>query len=508
MEENPILDALKAVFKIILIVGVLAIIIWGILTLINKEDPNTPEEPPIEEPEDPTDEAVDVQVIIADINTDTTPTPSPNSFSKTGVIIADQEIEIFPELNGLVQGINIKEGDTVKSGQSIASLGNSTQLDTALANYNSAVAQLNNAKQILATTAQSNYITQSTFQNQVRSAQSSIQGAMDTLKSTQIIRYEQYRLEDSQRLGQNLQAAQVPATNPAQPNAETRSAAEDETQNDDLYEAIEKNSKFNVVQGRTIQELQGQTQDKQNYRQVQEAQNQLDQLYKSLQSTKVQGDLQALNVQGQILQIESQLNSAKISLQAGTIQSPINGVVTRVNVRPGENVSPNTPLFTITNFDSIIAEANLSAEESIKLTPNTVSYIEIFGTKVPAQIISVALTADPRTKTIPVKVVPTIQSEMPMIPNTFTKITFEPTPSEPEVDPNAFTLPIDIMSFRSDGIYVPVVENNAVTYKKIVLALPVQSGQAGISSGLDDGDQVIISDLDLEEGTKVNITNS
>lgn len=497
MEDNPIIDALKAVFKIILIVAILAIIVWGILKIVNKGEPTPPDnKPPVEEPEEPSDEAVNVQVIIAEIDSTTTPTPSPNAFTKTGVIVADQEIEIFPQVNGLVKGINIKEGDTVKSGQSIASLGSSTQLDTALANYNSAVAQLNNAKRILATTAQSNYITQSTFQNQVRSAQSSIQGAMDTLNSTQITRYEQYRLEDSQRMGQNLQASQTTTT-------ETRSAADE-----DIAEAIEKNTKFNVVQSRTLQELQGQTQDRQNYRQVQEAQNQLDQLYKSLQNTKVQGDLQALNVQSQILQIESQLNSAKVSLAAGTIQSPINGVVTRVNIRPGENVGPNTPLFTITNFDSIIAEANLSAEESIKLNQETISYIEVFGTKVPAQIISVGLTADPRTKTIPVKVVPTVQSEMPMIPNTFTRITFEPNPSDTQVNPNAFTLPIDIMSFRSDGIYVPVVKNNAVTYKKIVLALPVQSGLAGISSGLDNGDQVIISDLDLEEGTKVNITNS
>lgn len=508
MENNPIIDALKTVFKIILSLVIIAILIWGGIKIYNKYVNDTPPtddpiEDPVEDPDNGDDDAVKVEVIEAEIDEEYNDPiePDEDSFSKTGVIVADQEIEILPDVSALVSTINVNEGDQVTAGQSLANLSDSIQIKQAIASYNGALAQLQNAQRILQTTQQSNYLTQTTFQNQIRTAQNNIQNAYDNLNTTQIIRYEQYQLEDSQRFGQDMQADLQ--AQQANQEADTRGAAETDPAN--LQDKIDYNSKFNVHQSRYVQQLQGQSQDRQNYRSVQEAQNQMDQLLKQLSGTRVQGDLQALNVQSQVLQIQSQLEQAKINLEAGKIESPINGVVTRVNVRPGDKVSQQTAMFTITNFDSIIATANLTAEEAIQLNENTSTSIEVLGTKIPAQIISLSLTADPQTKTIPVKVVPTIEVTTPMIPNTFTKINFDPSQNnEPApVDPNTFTLPVSIMQFHEDGIYVPVIENDKVTYKKITLALPVQNGRAGIKSGLEDGDLVITSHSDLEEGTKV-----
>jgi len=506
MDENPVIEALKSVIRIILIIALMLIIIWGLHKIYlkytekvppnpenNCEDQNDCEEDNPQEPE-----GIQVNTIPVELSTKDYSNLESN-FSKTGQLVADQEVKVFPEISGLIDNINIQEGSYVKAGDTLLNLKDSTQLDQAVANYNSALAQLSNAQKTLQVTNQSGQITQSTYQNQIQSAQNNIQSAILNLESTQSLRYQQYRLEDSQSLqkSQNTKLEEINA------NTTETVTQTDNPEKEQLQADIKENQNFNIIQSRYLQEQQGYVQDQQNSIKVNDAYNQLNLLSKQLESSKAQSDLQALNVNNQILQIQSQLELAKISLEAGEITSPIEGIVTRIHVSPGEKVSQQTPLFTITDFNSLIAETYLSPEEVIQLNQDTRVEVTIMNQTVSAQIISVALTADPISKTILVKIKPDLNESTPAIPNTFTSINFIPATQTPTGDPNAFTISTKYLHFKPEGIFVAIAENNKVIHKKVDLNLPIKNGQTAIKSGVNNNDLIITYPLGLAPGTTI-----
>jgi len=497
------------------------IIVWGFYTIYQKYVDTTPQnnqnecqEANCEEDENGEDpEAIQVSVLSAELTPDEYQSTA-NTFTKTGQIIANQEIEVYPELSGLIDQIQVYEGSQIKAGDTLATLKDSAQLDQAIANYNSALSQLSNAQKTLQLTKQSGQITQSTYQNQIKSAQNNIQSALLNLESSKFLRYEQYRLEDSK----SLQQAQTQKLQQLNPDSSTKiqgivneyletqlptPSDEEQSQIEQLGEDIKYNQNFNTIQSRYIQEQQGAVQDQQNSIKVDDTYNQLNLLSKQLASSQVQSDLQSLNIDNQIIQIQTQLELAKISLESGEITSPINGIVTRVNIKPGEKVSPQNSLFVITDFNSLIAETYLSPEEVLKLTSETTVEVNILDQTVQAEIISVALTADPISKTIPVKILPKLTPETPVFPNTFATITFSEKEQNIEGNPNAFTVSTKVLYFKKEGIYIAVAEDNKVVHKKIDLSLPIKNGRTAIKSGLTNNDQIITNPVGLAAGTLI-----
>jgi len=445
-----------------------------------------------EEDEDDDEEeensALEVRVIEADLDEDTD--NGPITFEKTGVVVDQGEVEIFPEVSANIEELHVAEGTQVKKGNLLATFGSSSQINTARANYNSAIAQINNVQQIIYLTQRSTNISESTLITQLRATEHGLRSALDNLATTKYLRYQNYLLEDSLAREQELLAEQS-----IQEEVVTK-------ETDKLNHLQNFNENFK----RWNQEIQGRMQDNQNFTQVVNAKSQIRQLIDQVKSTKVQGDIQVLNLYNQIEGIKQQLEAAKQSIEAGWVTSPIDGVVTKVNVNKGDRVGPNSSLIVVSGLDDIAVQVSLAPEEVFTLNQNTQVTLKAFDHEVPAKILSVGLSADPQTRTIPVKVTPLENPNKPLIPNTFAGVTFKSTP-----DPNSalanFTLPVNLLKFDNDKIFVAVVENNKVVYKEITLAPPVKDGYAGIQSGLNNGDKIIISQAKLPEGTEVTITN-
>ncbi len=490
----------KQIASLILTIAVIVLIIFGGIKLWQKVTYTEPEG----------DAAIPVSVIEIDMPEVTEEAPEETEeeiakSSKTAFVVADQEVEVFAEVSGVIKNLNISEGQEVKAGQAIATLGDSVQLQTAAASYNAALASLQNAQKQLSLAKMSTNVSLSTFQNQLISAENSIRQAAFQLEAGQDIRGGQNYIQDLQEKNQELQE-KLQETASTDTDSLRSSASEQDEYNEYIQRQINRNNTSISKAQDEVADIQGLQQDSQFESQIRESKNQIDLLLKQMESTKIQGANQIVQIETQIVQLTQQLQNAQINLATGKITSPVSGVVTKMDVRTGDRVNPSVAMFTVTNLQSTMFQASLTPAEVIALG-NTEVTIELFEQEIPAQIIYVGAVADTQTKTIPVKVIPAVELDLPLIPNTFARINFtekaeETTETETKEEIKYPVVPVRIMKF--DGGYnVPVSVEGVLTYKKVVLGGKIKNGLAPIKSGLQDGDLVIIDRINLEEGSLV-----
>lgn len=487
---------IKTFLTVLATAAILIGIVFGgskIWQLIQNRGTDSQEEQNTEETAPERDKTVEVSVISAQIPEKAPETATTSSkrtqIKKTGLIIADQEVEVFPEVTAQITKLYISEGQSVKKGQLIAEIGNSSQLDIAKVNYNSAIRSLKIAEQSLRTTQHSNYANQATFDNQIRTAESSVRTAIDQLSNSQLVRYQDTALTQAQNQVNNLQGNTG------------------ETETSEELAAAQKQLQLLQNNANANQEL---TQDKQAQLQIYNAQNQLELVAEQLESSRLQGQLQELNSINQINQVRQQLETAQINVRAGQIVSPINGVVSLVTSKNGDRVTPSAPMFTITNLSSSIIQTTVTPMELFEIATDQPVSITFYDQTVAAKILSISPVANKQTKTITIKVAPVESASTPIIPNTFAKVNFRTksaqTAKGPAPEAKEFRLPISVIKFTNQGPQVAIVNNNKISYKTVSLG-PIQGGHSAIQEGLNQGELIVITPRHLPEGTEVQVIN-
>lgn len=486
---------IKTFLTVLLAAAILLGVVFGIISIWHwytnqpkTETPPTTEEPTDTPPQD-TDQILSVNVIKANLPTNQ-PAPLPEKTTpKTGIITADQSVSVYVETTAILQNLKIKEGDKVEAGDQLATIGNSLQLELTKSSYNSALESLKLAEESLRLTQTTSNITESTFSNQLQSAQLNLRQAIQQLENSQLVRFQQDVIT---QIGKDIKT-ETPIPEP------TTTETTDTTTLDQLQKSLE-------ISQQNLANSQAKGQDVQSHYQIINSQNQLNLLLKQLESQKVQSELQEINALNQINQIRQQLETAKINLDASKIASPISGVVTQITVDTGDRVTPNAPILTITNFNSIVVQISLTPEELFQLNPEATATIELLNQQIPAKIIFTSPIADPQTKTITVKVAPKEATNLPLIPNTFATVTFQnPSMAEPTTtNQTGFIFPIGLVKFRDRKAYVPVVQDNKIVYKPIIID-SINNGTALIVSGIQNGDLIVIHPRLLPENMPVNI---
>ena len=66
---------------------------------------------------------------------------------------------------------------------------------------------------------------------------------------------------------------------------------------------------------------------------------------------------------------ESQLDIARRAVNDAVVRSPIDGIISKRYVQPGEKASPDMPLFAVVNLQQLILEAAVPASEIPKIAP-------------------------------------------------------------------------------------------------------------------------------------------
>lgn len=442
---------------------------------------------------------------------------------KTGTILAGQEVSISSEISANIANLSVKEGMVVKKGQILATLGDSTQLKNAIISYNNSILLLNNAQNLLNIAIQSSAVSKSTYNEQFENALINIEKAAIQLESTPQIRYLQedigkineatksFETElNSQNSNSNTDSQSIQTENSVATldlNA-YNSANTDEANyyQEYLKKSISDNQNAVVVKNEQLSDIQAAVQDDNNFLNLRSAELQLSSLAKQLQLTDLQNQSTIINASNQILQIKQQLETAKISLSQGKIISPIDGVITTLNVTNGDKINPNEELFKIVNLNQVNVKLFLSANEVVRVLTNKSDSLKIeiesLGVKVPAKISFIGVIANSQTKTIPVEIVPIFNKNsqrINFIPNTFAKVSFIISDSNTnkenrnqDLDQSAFTIPATALLFEDGKIKVAAIENNQIVKKQVQLSPPIKNGRVAIKSGINDGTEILL----------------
>ena len=84
------------------------------------------------------------------------------------------------------------------------------------------------------------------------------------------------------------------------------------------------------------------------------------------------------------------------------VKAPIDGYITRLDAQVSDNVSPGSPLFTVSNLDSIEARLYVSDEEVRKVRRGQAALIEEGGHSLRGAVTQVSMIMDGQRKAFPV----------------------------------------------------------------------------------------------------------
>ncbi len=286
-----------------------------------------------------------------------------------GKIAANETVQIVSKLAGKVERVNVQEGFTVKKGDVLVQL----ETDDLLQQVNQAQAGVAAAKAKL-----SDAVTGARMQ-EIEAAQSAVDQALSAVRSADAVVEQAKAALDYVRRNYNR----------TRNGYDTGLATKDDLDKMELeYEKAKTGYEQAVAQQKAMQA------------QLSAAESKLS----LLKAGATPGTIEALKAD--VSRNEAALQLAENALKNAAIRSPINGVVIRKNVNPGEMAQPGMPLITVVNMDEVKVEVSVP-EDQVNLIQEG-SAAEIKVTNVPGKsfqgIVSfVSPVSDPNSNTFPVK---------------------------------------------------------------------------------------------------------
>lgn len=185
------------------------------------------------------------------------------------------------------------------------------------------------------------------------------------------------------------------------------------------------------------------------------------------------------------------------------IKSPINGVVTAINVKPGELASPGspTPVVTVVNLATLEVKTTVTESQINKIKQGQQVPVKISAVSsrpFTGVITEIALAADPASKSYPIKV-QINNAEHTLKPGMYAEVQME------NVLPATLLVPRDAVVKKGDTDIVWGVDKERA--KPIEVTVGASDGKSmQILGGLQAGDQVVTTGQNmLKDGAKVEI---
>jgi len=197
-------------------------------------------------------------------------------------------------------------------------------------------------------------------------------------------------------------------------------------------------------------------------------------------------------VEAQLARARADVQRIQAELARRRLTAPFSGIVTQVNVDPGEIVSANTVVASLISDDGFGIEIDLPEVDSIKVrtgNPATVT-LDAFGDDV---VFDALVTSVNRTETI-VDNVSIYESQLAFVEideRISSGMTADVTIVTQERE-DVLAIPFRALKFREDGTPYVMTDGN-VSEKEVVLGLRGSDSFVEILSGLSEGDTVIVS---------------
>ncbi|MCL2337538.1 MAG: efflux RND transporter periplasmic adaptor subunit, partial [Firmicutes bacterium] len=197
------------------------------------------------------------------------------------------------------------------------------------------------------------------------------------------------------------------------------------------------------------------------------------------------------------------LESARANYDHAFIKSPISGVVTAVNINPGELASPGspTPVVTVINLDKVVVKATVTEGQINTLKQGQqvpVMVTAVSATPLTGVITDISPAADAASKAYPIKVQLDNKDHL-LKPGMFAELRLSQSQ------------PATLLAPKEAVVQIGGVDNVWIVVDGKATSQPVTTGSSDekniqILKGLKEGDQVVTSGQNmLQENAKVEI---
>jgi len=205
----------------------------------------------------------------------------------------------------------------------------------------------------------------------------------------------------------------------------------------------------------------------------------------------------------------AQLDQAKLSLSYTTISSPISGVVTQRDVEIGNTVTNNQVLFSVADFNPLLAKIRIPEKEMGSITVGQRARITVEsapGKFFEGRVKMISPVVDPESGTVKVTIEIPSRSAGALRPGMFASVYIILA-----THPRALVVPKKALVLEGEGNQVFVFEFDPETGMGKAIRRKIETGfedsdRLEIVSGLSEGEQVItVGQEGLRPGTQVRL---
>lgn len=390
-----------------------------------------------------------------------------NSVVVTGKIVADKDTVVLPKVPGKVESVSVKVGDTVNTGKTLFTLDKTdlqnrveqakAGLDTASVGVEQAQIGINSSNKGIET---------------AKAGLESAKSAYDTAKASYELNYEKI-----QNAKTNFERIKVLYEQGIVSKAEY-----------DQAQLAASDSSIEVFKAQLSQAQAG-------YNQAQ----------KSFEQTSASSQNSSVAVkQAQAGQNQAQVgyNQAVKAVGDMTVTSPINGIISSVNIEKGEMASNAQPAVTIVNIDKVYIEVNVTENLVNKIKKGNevdVDMDSVGAKEVKGKIYTISPAADSRTNLYSVKI-ELSNKDHKIKPGMFAKVYFKT-----DFINNVVVVKSESILVEEGKTIVYVVKDGKVQRKEVKVG--IDNGKyTEIKSGIKEGEEVIVKGQQyVQNNSKIKI---
>jgi RND family efflux transporter MFP subunit len=206
----------------------------------------------------------------------------------------------------------------------------------------------------------------------------------------------------------------------------------------------------------------------------------------------------------QLRAAEAQLNSLRVSLRDAALVSPIDGLVAKRHVVPGEKLAAEQPLLTIVDLKTLELAGSVGTHQVSMLTPGLPVEVRVEGVEQPVagRIARIAPAAEPGTRSIGVTItLPNPKEALRAGQYAMARVQL-PDPVQ------RLTLPAAAIGSTSGQEHVWVIEKGALARRIVTTGRRDGVGRVEVVKGLAPDAQVLAARFDnLREGGKAVVVD-
>lgn len=227
---------------------------------------------------------------------------------------------------------------------------------------------------------------------------------------------------------------------------------------------------------------------------------------KQLWEKKIGSEVQYLQALNNKESLESRLSTLEAQLEMAYVRSPINGIVDRINLEPGELAMPGMEMMQVVNLNKLSVMVDVSERYLPMIKEGdevNLRFASFPGIDLEVKVYRIGNVIKMGNRTFPVELrIDNIDGKLK--PNILAEVTFQDYEAQ-----NALVVPSIIVKEDIDGKYVYVARSASETYtaKKVYVRTGMSyNDETLVVEGLQAGDRVITEGYSLvTDGTEVKL---